>query len=434
MQRLKIGLSICLMQLLSCASFCLIGMQTRGQDSSRLTIDEVYGLAKKNYPLIKQYELIRKTKDYTVENASKGYLPSLSFAGQATYQSDVTGFPFKVNIPGFSLPEFSKDQYKVYGELDQVVYDGGLIHNQKETAVANEAIQEKSLEVDLYSLYDRINQLFFGVLLMDEQLKQNALLKKDIQNGIDKTKAQVENGTAYRSSVNELEAQLLQADQTRVEQEATRKAYLEMLGLFINHPFDQNISLERPPAPNLEDSINRPELMLYEFQKKSYDLQDQLLNIQLRPRLNFFVQGGYARPGLNFLSNDFAFYYIGGLRMSWNLGSLYSLKNQRQILDLNRKSLDVQKETFLFNTKLTQKQENTDITKYQDLIKTDDQIIQLRESVKNSASAQLDNGVLSAHDYLSQVNAEDIARRLMILHQMELLQAQYNYQYITGNH
>jgi outer membrane protein TolC len=407
---------------------------TVAQEPLHLTIEEAYQLARSNYPLIRQQDLIRKTKDYSIENASKGYLPAVYFSGQATYQSAVTDFPFKVSIPGFSLPAFSKDQYKIYGEVDQVIYDGGQIRNQKETAVVNESIQQKNLQVELYNLYDRVNQLFFGVLLMEEQLQQNELLKKDLQDGVDQAKAQVANGTAYRSSVDELQAQLLQADQTRVEEEATRKAYLQMLGQFVNHPFDENIQLEKPPSPVLLDSINRPEMQLYDFQKKSYDLQDESLNIQLRPKFSFFLQGGYARPGLNFLSNDFAFYYIGGFRMNWNLGTWYILKNQRQILDLDRKNLDLQKETFLFNTKLSQKQENTEIRKYMDLVKTDVQIIALRTSVKNAASAQLENGVLDAHDYLSHVNAEDVSRRLLILHQMQLLLAQYNYQYITGNH
>jgi len=406
----------------------------RAQEPLHLTIEQAYQLAKTNYPLIRQQDLIRKTRDYSVENAAKGYLPALYFSGQATYQSAVTDFPSKISIPGFGLPAFSKDQYKIYGEVDQVVYDGGQIHNQKETAVANESIQQKSLQVDLYSLYDRINQLFFGVLLMEEQLRQNELLKKDLQDGIDKAKAQVANGTAYRSSVDELQAQLLQAEQSRVEEEANRKAFLQMLGQFVNHTFDENIILEKPASPAMEDSIHRPELQLYDYQKKAYDLQDESLNIALRPKFSFFLQGGYARPGLNFLSNNFAFYYIGGLRMNWNLGSWYTLKNQRLILDLDRKTLDVQKETFLFNTILSQKQENTEIRKYSDLIKTDNQIIALRTSVKNAASAQLENGVLDAHEYLSHVNAEDVSRRLLILHQMELLLAQYNYQYITGNH
>jgi outer membrane protein TolC len=403
------------------------------QHPATLTIEKVYQLARENYPLIKQNGLIAKTKEYSVSNAAKGYLPSFSINGQATYQSAVTNFPFTIPLPGFSLPTYSKDQYKIYGEADQVIYDGGVIKNQKETAEANEIIQKQNLEVELYALYDRVNQLFFGALLMNEDLAQNDLLKKDIQNGIDKAKALVANGTAYRSSVDELSAQLLQTDQSRIELIATKKAYMNMLGLFINDTLDENTVLEKPAAAAFTDNISRPELLSFDYQKKTYDLQDQLLKAQLRPKFNFFVQGGYARPGLDLLSNDFEWYYIGGLKLSWNFGSWYTLKNQKQLLDVSRKSLDVQKETFLFNTHITQKQQSADAEKFIALAKKDDAIIALRESVKNAASAQLENGVLSAHDYITEVNAEDEARQNLILHEVQLLQAEYDYQNTTDN-
>jgi outer membrane protein TolC len=400
--------------------------------SPELTISECYSLARKNYPLIKQRDLITKTKDYSVSNASKGYLPAFSVNGQATYQSTVTSFPFTIPIKGFTLPVYSKDQYKIFGEVDQVVYDGGVIKNQKQTAEANEVIQQQSLEVELYALYDRVNQLFFGALLVDEQLKQNDLLKADVQNGIDKEKALVANGTAFRSSVDELEAQLLQTDQSRVELLATKKAYLDMLSLFINRPVE-DIILEKPAPPPATDTLRRPELLSYDYQKKTYDLQDKLLVAQLMPKLGLFAQGGYARPGLNELSNNFAWYYIGGLKLSWNLGSIYTIKNQKRLLNIDRETLDVQKETFVFNTSLTQKQQSSDITKDIELVKADDAIINLRESVKKASQAQLENGVLSAHDYITEVNSEDEARQNRILHEMQLLQAQYSYQNTMGN-
>jgi outer membrane protein TolC len=403
------------------------------QPPTRLTLEHAWEMARTNYPLIKQRDLLIKTRDYSVSNASKGYLPALSVNGQATYQSAVTNFPFKIPIPGFTLPTYSKDQYKVYGELDQTIYDGGAIKNQKQSAVVNETIQEQNLDVDLYALFDRVNQLYFGTLLADEQLKQNDLLKKDIQNGLDKVQAQVANGTAYRSSADELSAQLLQTDQSRVELLSLRKAYVSMLGLFVGQSLDDSTLLESPLPPSLADSVARPELRWYEAQKINYDLQDKALQIQLRPKFSAFIQGGYARPGLNFLDNNFQWYYIGGIRLSWNLGALYTMKNQRMINDLGRQTLDIQKETFLFNTRITQRQQSADMVKYTELIKKDDAIIALRESVKNAAGAQLENGVLSAHDFITQVDAEDQARQSLILHRIELLQAQFNYQNTTGN-
>jgi len=401
------------------------------QQTVTLSIEDAYRMARENYPLIRQRDLITKARDFSVSNAAKGYLPVFSINGQAIYQSDVTSFPFEV--PGIKIPQFSKDQYRFFAEGSQVIYDGGIIKNQKQTAGANAILQHQNTEVQLYALYDRINQLFFGVLLCDEQLKQNTLLQQDLQNGIDKTKALVANGLAYRSNVDEFSAQLLQSQQSEVEIKSARKAFMDMLLLFINRKSEDSISLLKPSSPDLTNHITRPELLAFDYQKRMYDLQDQQLHAWLKPKLSLFIQGGYGRPGLNFLSNDFAWFYLGGLRLNWNFGTLYTLRNQQQLLGINKNTLDLQKETFLFNTRLSQTQQNSVVQKYNSLIKNDNAIIALRASVKTSAFAQLENGVLSAHDYLSQVIAEDQARQAKILHQMQLLQAQYNYLNIVGN-
>ena len=211
------------------------------------------------------------------------------------------------------------------------------------------------------------------------------------------------------------------------------QAFLKMLCLFIDLPFNDNIILEKPAGIVLTDSISRPELLMYDYQKKLSDIQGELLKVQLRPRFNLFAQGGYGRPGLNLLSNNFEGYYLGGLRFTWNFGSWYSLKNQRQLMGINKKLIDVQKETFLFNLHLTRQQQNTDMEKFLALIKKDDAIIEKRESVTKAANAQFENGVLTAHDYITQLLAEDLARQNRILHEVQMLQAQFNYQYTLGN-
>lgn len=402
------------------------------QSTFHIGIEEAYQKARENYPLIRQRDLISKTAEYTLANAEKGYLPTLSFSGQATYQSTVTSFPFNIPQQGFQTPSYSKDQYRVLGEADQLVYDGGIIANQKRIAKATEQAQQQSLNVQLYALYDRVNQLFFSALLIDEQLIQNALLKKDVQNGIDKAKAQVANGVALKSSVDELSAQLLQADQQAIEFMAMRKAYAGMLGLFLNQSITESTVLETPSSVPVDHAIRRPELLFYEAQKRTNDLQRELLSAQLRPRLSLYFQGGYGRPGLNMLSNNFAWYYIGGLRAAWNLGTLYTLKNQKQLIGINNESIEVQKETFLFNTSLQLKQQDEDLKKYAALLRNDDNIIALRQNVKQRSAAQFEAGVLSAHDYLSQVIAEDEARQNRILHKVQYLQAQYSYRSIAG--
>lgn len=185
--------------------------------------------------------------------------------------------------------------------------------------------------------------------------------------------------------------------------------------------------------PVLASEIRRPELLLYDNQKRVYNDQQKLLNLQLLPKLGAFAQGGYGRPGLNMLSNNFAWYYLGGLKMTWNFGSIYTHKKQMQLLDIGRETIDLQKESFLLNTSMVQKQQIVGIDKYKELLNTDDRIIALRLSVKNAANAQLQNGVLNVHDYITVLNAEDQARQNKILHETQLLQALYNYQNIIGN-
>jgi outer membrane protein TolC len=206
-----------------------------------------------------------------------------------------------------------------------------------------------------------------------------------------------------------------------------------MLGLFINQPLDETAVLEKPQSQVPADSVRRPELLLYDYQKRTYDIQDKLLRSGILPKLQFFAQGGYGRPTLNLFKTDFSFYYIGGLRLNWSLGDLYTYKNNKRLTAINRKTLDVQKETFLFNINITLKQQNTDIAKYTALIGKDNDIVVLRESVKNAAAAQLANGVIAAHDYITQLNAEDQARQSLLLHQVQLVQAQYNYKTTSGN-
>jgi outer membrane protein TolC len=404
-----------------------VGVHAVAQQS--LTIEDCYTQARENYPLVKQRDLISKSNNYSLANASKGYLPQLNVFGQASYQSDVTQVP--ISAPGVVV--LDKDQYKIYGEINQTLYDGGVISKQKKTIAANTVVEEQKLEVELYKIKDRINQLFFGVLMVNEQIVQTEILKKDIQAGIAKTNAAIANGTALKSSGDALQAELLKTDQRVIELKALRTAYRDMLGLFINKQLDETTTFVKPQLGTIAETINRPELKLYDVQKHTLDIQNEMITAKNLPKFGLFFQGGYGRPALNMLNNEFDTYYIGGLRMTWSLGGFYSSKNERAILDLNRNSVDLQRETFLFNTNLTLKQQNTEATKLQELIKTDDEIIVLRTRVKNTALAQVENGVITSNDYVREVNAEDQARQNQALHQIQLLMTYYNQQTTAGN-
>jgi len=411
----------------------LLVVKVQAQDNSRLSLPQAYDLARQNYPLIKQKDLVRQTADLTIENLRKGFLPQLNISGQATYQSDVTSVP--VSIPGLKIDAPGKDQYKIQAELSQLVYDGGNTSAQKNVQNANALVEDQKAEVELYKVKDRINQLFLGILLVDAQLDQVAVVNKDIQSGIQKVEAQVKNGTAFRSSQLTLEAELLKNDQRVIELNANRKGLVDVLSLFINRSLPADVQLEKPTLVMTfaKETMARPELKLYNYQQDLFKVQNQLVSAKNRPRTSLFVQGGYGRPGLNMLKNEFDFFYIAGVRLNWGLGNLYTTRKERELLQVNQRMVDVQKELFLLNTNTQLKQQEAELNKLQQLIASDDRIIDIRKQVKDAAQAQLTNGVITANDYLKEVNAEDLANQNRIAHQLQLLQAQINYRTISGN-
>ncbi|MFT3747988.1 MAG: TolC family protein [Agriterribacter sp.] len=396
-----------------------------------LNIETCYQLARQQYPVTKQHDLIKKANQYTISNIAAGYLPQLNINGQATYQSEVTQVPVK--IQGIDIPEISKDQYKLYGEITQIIFDGGVIKQQKKIQDAGSAVEEQTLEVELYKLNDRINQLFFGILLIDEQLKQNSITNKDIEAALKKTAASVANGTALRSNADVLKAEMIKNDQRAIELSAMRKAYTSMLGLFTGQNINENTILEKPEPMLAPPDIHRPELSLYQQQIKLLNAQQNLITAKNLPKLGLFAQGGAGRPALNMLSNKFEPYYLGGVRLNWSLGNFYTARREKSIIDLKRQTIELQKETFLFNTNLTGKQQSAEADKWTSLLQTDDEIITLRTNVKSAAAAQLENGVITSSDFIRELNAEDQAKQSKALHEIQLLLTQYSIKWNTGN-
>ncbi len=420
---------------LSTSLLLIIGVfgniKVQAQSTQKITLNECYQLAEQNYPLVKQMELIEKSKSFTLSNTNKAALPQVNIAGQATYQSDVTSLPIK--IPGTTIPTMDKDQYKIYAEVTQTLTDQYTIKQQKELQKSNSEVETKRLEIELYKLKERINQLYFGVLLINEQLNQTSILEKDIQANLNKLKAALANGVAIRSNVDQLSAELLKINQRKEELFANKTAYTEMLSAFTGKHFSESTVFVEPIVLQTSQAINRTELKLYDAQINNLSIQQKITGTKSLPKVALFFQGGYGRPTLNMLNNDFDTYYIGGLKMNWNISSYYTQKKEKSILSINQEILSKQKETFVFNSNLMLTQQETEIKKFQNLMNTDKEIIALRERISKASNVQLENGTITMNDYITNVNAEDQAKQNLILHQIQYLLSQYNYNYTSGN-
>lgn len=411
-------------------AFLLLQIPIFSQELGSIDIESCYEWARAQYPISKQMDILDQTAMYNIKNAAKGFLPQISIHGQASYQSEVTEIP--VEVPNLSIPALSQDQYQVYAEIYQSLTNRSSIKLNQQQQLASAAIEKQQLDIELYQLKDRINQIYFGLLLIDNQIQQLDILQEDLDSTIEKTAAAITNGTAIENNQLLLEAEKVNTIQKIRENLANRAAFINMLALLTGQNIGANTQLEQPVEKQYT-IINRPELKLYELRQQLLILQDKTINQRLIPNIGLFLQAGYGRPALNFLNNDFNGYYVGGLRMNWNLSNLYTSRNDRQVLELSRQKIHTQKETFLLNTNLTLNQQSAEIQKYEELIQADQALIEIRTSIKNTAEDQLLNGLISALDYVSYINAESTARQNLALHQTQLLLAQYNLMNTAGN-
>ncbi|MDR2472818.1 MAG: TolC family protein [Tannerella sp.] len=410
--------------------------------SAQLTIEQCYSKARANYPLIRQYELIERARDYSLSNAGKAWLPQVQLSAKASYQSDVTKIPIDFASSGIpalqniDIPTLSRDQYGASIDISQTVWDGGAVSAKRNSIRAESEAKERETDVSLYAVNERVNQLFFGVLLCDVLTQQNNLFQDDLQRMHDRVNSLMQNGLANQSDLDAVRAEQLKARQSQTQITSSRRAYLEMLSAFVGDKLNESTILTKPQitpqTPNRLE-IRRPELTLFDAQTHSLNASVKEINADLMPRLGLFMTGGYGNPALNMLKDGFQAYYIGGVRLSWNFGAFYTRRNRLNLLESNRNTINVQRETFLFNTALNMSGKENEIGKFRDLLLTDDEIIALRASVKRSAEVRLENGTATTTDLLRETTAEQLARQDRAKHEIEMLQAIYGLIFLTNN-
>lgn len=414
----------------------LLVLPAQGQT---VTLDECQQLAEENYPLIKQYDLIRQTTDYTVSNIGKGWLPQISAMAQATYQSDVMTLPDvlqrMLGQQGLQAKGISKDQYRVGVDINQTVYDGGLISGQKDVARFEGEVQSAQTATDLYAVRKRINDLYFGILLLDEKIQLNKDLQTLLQSNLNKLNSMLAHGVAMKSDVNTVKAEKLKAEQQATELASSRKSMTDMLSVFIGREV-ANLGMPQDVVVNTQDN-KRPELQLFDSQIKLADAQEKLLNARLLPRLSVFAQGYYGYPGYNqfeaMFNRTWKLNGIVGVRLSWNIGALYTRKNDCAKLSTRRGLVESARETFLFNNRLLEIQQSDGIAKYRQLIVDDKEIVSLRSDVRRAAESKLEHGIIDTNNLLQEITRENQSRIDLSTHTILMLKESYDLKYTTNN-
>ncbi|WP_295094095.1 TolC family protein [uncultured Flavobacterium sp.] len=391
-----------------------------------LTIDQSYQLAVENYPLIKQYELIEKSKEYTLSNANKAYLPQISLTA-------IEGYVFGDFPTMGGSGNDSKFKFIGLGQVNQVIWDGGATKTQKKIIEASSNADKASVDVSLYDLRSRVNQLYFGVLLIDEQLKQLQIQNAIIANNIDKVKKLHENGLAYKTDVDEMKAEQLNLSRQKKDFEYTKAGYQTMLSYLIG----KNISQEKFGKPfntaSTDTIIKRPEQQLFASQRNLVTAQSEMQKVNLMPKVGLLGAGIALAPGINLGANKISTVGVAGVSVGWDIKGLYKNSNEKQLTQQELKKIEVQEETFLFNTRFQMNQKTADIERQKAILKDDDEIVKLRQTIREGYQLKYDTGAGPLIDLLNATEKEGNARAEKALHEIQLLMAEYEYQTIKGN-
>lgn len=387
---------------------------------AQITVEECYELAEKNYPQVKKASLIEKSYEYTISNANMGYVPKIIFSGRASYQSDVTKIPF--DFPG--IPTLSNDQYRIAVDVVQPLWDGGKISAEKSRIESEKKVEQDSLNVQLYSLKSRINQLFFGILLIDEQIKQNDIYIQDILRTYKTVENSIKNGVAKRSDLDRVKLEQIKAEQRKQQLLSAKKSYVILLEAITGRKIDG--PLKRPEVYEPVDyTIYRPELKLFSSQSEMLESQKKMVKSSYMPVFDVFFTAGYGRPGFDMLQDTFQTYYIAGVQFQWPLMGFYTADKTNKLIDLNKMKINVDKETFLFNVNQDIAKQKNEIERIKKLIVYDNEIIELRRNIRKSSISAVKGGTMSVNDYMEEVSAEHIAVQTKILHEIELINAVY---------
>ena len=405
------------------------------------TLQECQEAAEHNYPLIRQYDLIGKTTQLTVENIGKGWLPQVSASAQATLQSDVASWPEQMQSVyqqmGLNMKGLKKDQYRIGIDVNQTVYDGGVIRSQKEIAQRQGAIEEAQTEVTMYQVRSRVNEMYFALLLLDEQITLNADLQELLSSSEKKLESMFKHGTAAESDYLSVKAERLNVVQQATNLQAQRRTLAMMLSTFCGIEVQQVRKPVQYSAMPLQQSVQRPELKVIEAQLRLADAQEKSLDAALMPKVGVFAQGFYGYPGYNMfddmMRHRWSLNGMVGARLSWNIGALYTRKNDKAKIQLQREMAATSRDVFLFNNNLEQMQQNENMERYRRLMADDDEIIALRSSVRKAAESKLAHGIIDVNDLLKEINAENSAQVQKSIHEIEMLKEMYNLKITTNN-
>ncbi len=406
-----------------------------------VSLEECLSRARGNYPLIRQYELVKNLEKFSFANATAAYLPQIQFLGQATWQTDAVEFPEQMEnlykAAGLELKGLSKDQYKLMLQISQTIWDGGVTRARKDEAKAESEVSRLSVEKEMEELDSRTGEVYFGILALRENIRtiENSLGLLEANLAV--AEAGARNGTAVQSDIDRIRVELLSLRQKLTETAKAEEAYRIVLSLMTGLGIGEDEDFEIPPTPSVRADVNASSaLKLFDAQSEQIRVRKAMVNSAVMPHFDLFAQGWYGRPGLNMFNDmmydEFSWNAIVGVRMQWNISSFYTRRNGIRTADNQSMMVSNSKAAYLWNFSLQQTQIEKEIEKMNELQESDLEIVSLRRSIRESSESRFRNGVITAGDLLRDITEESNAESRCNIHRLNALRNIYKLKTMLG--
>jgi len=403
--------------------FCL-SLSVSAQAPDSLALPWLQQMARANYPLLQQKEFLANASEIRIGQIKDTWLPKVDINAQASYQSDVT--ELGISNPFFQPPVIDKDIEKINLNISQVLFDGKVVRSQKALEAAKLGSEQQNVEIQLYQIKEKINQLFFALVFFDENRKILDKFHEDLALRLVTAEAGVSNGVLLESLADVIRAELIKMEQKIMEMDDDRQSALDLLSLWTGQNLSLSSKLALPKADisrTAGSKSMRPELLGFDLQQSQLEAAKTLANTRNIPRISAFGEAGYGKPGYNMFNEGFDTYYMLGAKLSWNLWDWGQAGKEKHILSFQQELVHSQAATFDLSTKIGAMKQWAEVQKFRDIMVKDNEIIKLRERISHSAAAQFDNGVMTSTDYLIELNQEIQARLSMETHRLQEVKA-----------
>jgi len=399
-----------------------------------VTLFECHEMAIENAPRLKDREIIQQIGDLKTDQAGTNWYPSLNLNGRMSYQSDVVTVSLANSDIPVKFPEVPHDQYGVNLDISQTLYDGGMTKQLKNYEQAATAADIQQVEVDLYGLKGKVNQYYFAILAMQENRRSLEVHFENLEARHEVVQLAVDNGAMLESDLKVIKVEMLKVRQSMLEVEARKGSFLEALNVICGVQFDIDSELEKPIFGEVGgEEVTRPEYRLFDLKDASMEAGKEVISKKRMPVLYAFGQTGYGNPGYNIMSNKWDYYYMVGAGLRWNIWDWNSTSRDRQVIEHQQHMLQNQRSTFDKELESMRVQEEAKIEQYMKSLKLEEEVLQLQKEISEQAALRLENGTITATDYITELNKESIARINLVMHEVNLMKSIANYLNIQGN-